>query len=133
MTHTDLIARLQAADGPSRELDAEIWLATTPGATRKKWGYTHLASGRWCEIDETRDATHRLILVPTYTDSLDAAVSLVPNDLYYLIGRGRSHPDEPLFAAQVLDGADVVGEAEHDANAPIALVIAALLARGATP
>lgn len=74
----DLIKRLEEATGPSRELDAEIWLAVEPGATRDQWSYTHEATGRVCHVDETRDAARRLVLVPSYTSSLDAALTLVP-------------------------------------------------------
>lgn len=71
-----LAERIEAASGPDRELDAAIWLAVTPGATRRKTKYLHEASGQECEIDETRDASHRLIIVPSYCASLDAAMSL---------------------------------------------------------
>lgn len=73
---SEIIERLEKASGPDRELDAEIWLATTPGATRRKRTYTHQATGTPCEIDETRDASHRLIIVPPYTSSIDAALTL---------------------------------------------------------
>jgi hypothetical protein len=75
---TSLIERIEAATGGDRELDAEIWLACTPGATRDKWSYIHKATGRECTVDETRNATGRLIIVPEYTTSIDAALTLVP-------------------------------------------------------
>ncbi len=74
-----LAARCEAATGPDRELDAAIWLASVIGATREQWDYTHEASGRLCHMDETRDASRRLIIVPAYTASLDAAMTLVGN------------------------------------------------------
>lgn len=80
-----LIQRVEQASGPSRELDAEIWLACTPGATRNRTGYLHKASGRWCDIDETRDASRRLVIVPAYTLDLNAAVSLYPEEVPTLI------------------------------------------------
>ncbi len=74
----ELIAELEKATGPSREIDAQIWLFATPGATRRT---SHVVSstGAWepYDIDETRDETGRLIIVPSYTRSLDAAVALV--------------------------------------------------------
>lgn len=72
-----LLERVEKAEGPDREIDAEIWLALVPGTTRKQWSYIHKASGKECFVDETRDATHALINVPSYTASIDAAVALV--------------------------------------------------------
>lgn len=72
----DLIARVEAGD-VSRELDAEIWLATTKGATRRKSTVTS-TKGLWPPyvIDETREASGLLVTVPSYTTSLDAAYAL---------------------------------------------------------
>lgn len=81
MTLTELSRRVSEADGPSRELDAEIWLALDPRNTRKQWSYVHGATGRTCEVDETRDATRRLIIVPAYTASLDAVAALIAEKL----------------------------------------------------
>lgn len=72
----DLIDRLEHAVEPDREIDAAIWLALVPGTTRKQWSYTHTASGRVCEVDETREASGRLVTVPAYTASLDAIMAL---------------------------------------------------------
>jgi hypothetical protein len=69
-----LIERVEGLKAGDREVDAQLWLFCTPGATRRKSSYLHKASGRQCEIDETRDATHRLVIVPEYTSDLDAAV-----------------------------------------------------------
>lgn len=72
----NLLSRLQGLSGPSREVDALIWLEFAPGATRKQWSYIHTATGRECHVDETRDVNGRLIIVPELTSSLDAAVAL---------------------------------------------------------
>lgn len=78
MTLEDLIDALGKATGPDRELDTKIWLLTTSGATRRT---QHIVSstGAWptYDIDETRDATGALIIVPAVTASIDAAVTLV--------------------------------------------------------
>ena len=74
-----LALRCEQATGPDRELDAAIWLLCVPGATRMQWSYVHIATERTCEIDETRDASGKLIIVPTYSASLDAALTLVPD------------------------------------------------------
>ena len=71
-----LALRCEQATGPDRELDAAIWLLCVPGATRMQWSYVHIATERTCKIDETRDASGKLIIVPTYSASLDAARSI---------------------------------------------------------
>lgn len=80
---SDLISRVEKASGPDRDLEAEIWLACTPGATRNKWSYVHKATGRECTVDETRDATDRLIIVPSFTASLDAVLTLLPDGFWW--------------------------------------------------
>lgn len=80
---SSLIERIEAATGGDRELDAEIWLACTSGATRDKWSYVHRATGRECTVDETRDATGRLVIVPSYSTSIDAALTLLPEGLEF--------------------------------------------------
>jgi hypothetical protein len=79
MTRTELIAALKAAEGPSRELDAEV--AFTAG-----W---RLAHGCWWTPDQVTKS-HKLkdglmamsgdptIEVPAFTASIDAALTLVP-------------------------------------------------------
>lgn len=80
---TSLIERIEAATEGSQELDKVIWLACTPGATRDKWSYIHRATGRECTVDETRDETGRLIIVPSYSTSIDAALTLLPEGLEF--------------------------------------------------
>lgn len=65
----DLIAKLEAATAPDRELDVSV----------------HLAAGRdvECEYTATRD-------VPRYTASLDAALTLVPEGYGGIVGIGKS-------------------------------------------
>jgi hypothetical protein len=70
---------------------------------------------------------------PPYLNSVDAALSLIPDPFNWIVGKGRTRPDEPPYGVQILltDGAadDVIAEAES-ASAPIAICIAALRARG---
>jgi len=75
---TTLIDRVRAATGADRELDAALWLAFEPGATRRQ-STVKSSKGLWpdYEIDETRDRTGRLVIVPDLTASLDAALALV--------------------------------------------------------
>jgi hypothetical protein len=63
---------------------------------------------------------------PDYFCSLDAAETLVPKGHYWFVGAGKTRPDEPLYGAQTLIGDAVVGEAETDVSAALALTIAAL-------
>jgi len=78
----DLLARAQAATGPDRELDAGMWEIFTPGCSRKET-IVKSSTGLWPDytIDETRDETNKLIITPSYTSSLDAAVTLIERAL----------------------------------------------------
>jgi hypothetical protein len=125
----DLIERLSAATGPDRELDAEIWLAVTPGATREKWSYVHEATGRTCHIDETRLPSRALITVPAYTASLDAAMALIPTNWTGCIDGIGSHGVIARFGPPTDEATEYSGEHKHPA---IALTIAALRARQTT-
>lgn len=78
MTLPDLLAALQAATGPRREIDIDMWLASVSGATRKTIEVNHPAGAY--TIDETRE-NHRLVAVAEYTRSVDAAFSLIERKL----------------------------------------------------
>jgi hypothetical protein len=102
-----LAQRCEQATGPDRELDAAIWLLCVPGATRMQWSYVHIATERTCEIDETRDATGRLIIVPAYSASLDAARQI---DTSALI----------VFASDIgADGLPMVKVANNTSTSPV--------------
>lgn len=74
----EVLGRVEGVEGPDRELDAALWLAMTPGATRRIIRVKHAHSDAEWDIHETRDATGgRLVSVPAYTASLDAALGLV--------------------------------------------------------
>jgi len=127
---TNLLAladRVEKAEAGSRELDAEIWLATSPGATRKSTTVKS-SKGLWpnYDIDETRDASGRLIIVPEFTASIDAAMSLVPEGHLWKVGYSRHVP----HVAEVVDYQSHRGTfvAECDSNRAIALCAAVLRA-----
>lgn len=131
---TTLIAKLEAATGPDRELDAEIWLETSPGATRNLIEVKS-GTGQWppYTIDETRDASGLLIVVPSFTASIDAAVALAERVLPgWSISIGKSvHYGYWLGrTSEVVNGDIISFEAEHSTPS-IALVIAILLAKKA--
>ena len=87
-----LIDRLSKLDGGDREVDAEIWLLTTRGATRKAFEVKS-STNQWAPytIDETRDETGRLITVPSYTSSVDAAIALAE----------REYPNERVWINRI--------------------------------
>lgn len=134
-----LLYRAQNADAADHELDAEIWLAFTPGVTRKKSSYTHKASGREVEVDETREAGGRLITVPTVTGSIDDAMGLVrqhyPN-IGIILESGYRGPysccslrrqDGSAFTTGTLMGQ----QSRPDYEMPLAIVAAFLMAKEA--
>jgi len=132
----DLIERLEKATGPDGELDAAIWLTVDRHtASRCYW---NAAPGLPKPIPEAlplglgRNAV--ISNSPRYTTSIDAALTLVPEGMWWLIGAGQMRPEEPLYGAQIRKpgfstGGQVVSDAEHNCMA-IALCIAALKARG---
>lgn len=96
-----LAERIEQAEGPGRDLDREIAIASG----RVPLGFEH--DERW----------------PTYTASLDAAMTLVPECEGWVID-GRSYPEAEICC---LNG-DIVGAAA--ATPALALCAAALRARG---
>jgi hypothetical protein len=123
-----LIARLQAATGPERTLDFQIrrWLKGDGFVAIITWWTAH-DNVRWMDGTDTNERG-----CPYFTRSLDAALTLVPDDCWYLIGCGRVRPEEPLYGAQImrpLADRPIIGEGEHPASQAIALCIAALRAR----
>lgn len=127
---SDLISRVEKASGPDRDLEAEIWLACTPGATRNKWSYVHKATGRECTVDETRDATDRLIIVPFYTSSLDAVLTLLPEGWWWSAGVCRRENHASVGSEIGTVEGELIFET-FGATAPLALLSAILRARQA--
>lgn len=129
----DLLAlaeRVEKLTGPDREVDKEIWLATSEGVTRNRWSYTHAATGRVCEVDETREESGGLIIVPAFTSSIDAAVMLAPAG-QILVRTGGAKPD---FTGHTQPYAHIDCEGPLDSEAwaatmPLAMCAAALKAR----
>ena len=85
MTHAELIAALEAATEPSRELDGEIAML----------GYAPFVVHRMRE-DIISNA-------PRYTSSIDAALTLVPDEAFYFHVEWDDEPvDEPLTVSIML-------------------------------
>lgn len=125
---SELLKALAARCGreePSSELNRAIWLAVTPGATFKTSHVKHTHSDAEWDIDEAREASGRLVGVPNYGESLDAAVSLVPDWLeWQVIGGGRE--SKGRFAATVRLEEDIWEHEGDGASAALALCAAAL-------
>ena len=122
---TSLIERIEVATEGSRELDGDIWLACTPGATRDKWSYIHKATGRECTVDETRDATDRLIIVPSFTTSIDAVLTLLPKGMEFEL---TNLYGVPAVGMGLNTGSPCYARRE-DGNITLALLAAILRAR----
>lgn len=132
MTLPDLIKRLEAAEGASEELDRDICVAA---GHQVKFGEFHK---RWLMCD-TADG-NGWIFVPSYTASIDAALTLVPEGMDWEILRLET--DGPKRAEcfvypkpYMLCGDGNYGESKderHYGQSPIsaiALTIACLKAR----
>ncbi len=132
-----LIAKLEAATGPSKELDRAIADAVMERDDRP------------CGEEEQEDGTWRTVYVPWYvlngyattfppefTRSLDAALMLVPADAFWRVGHDGEGPNPGDFRADVL--LPMPAERRSFASngvAPtpaLALCIAALEARAST-
>ncbi len=115
-----LIARVEAARGPDRELDAEITCAAYPELALK-----------WCDKTEAFHTPQgQRVRVLPYTGSLDAAATLVPSGWFVMLGyqkdarsAGASLTEYPAWQNR---GRDASGEA---ATPALALTAAALRAR----
>lgn len=127
-----VLSALQGAKGGSREIDAEVaralggtaWIAA-PG-TREMFGFD------WCV---RWPGEPPMLQLPTYTASVDAALALVAEKLpghTYLIGRGKTRPEEPLHGVFFSpdgsmkagpEGSDWPVEVEHE-SLPICILIA---------
>lgn len=118
-----LVERLCAATGPSRELDAEIFIAVTPGV--KEAGRIDRLGGLvgWWPKDAPY---HSAVEVPQYSSSLDAAMTLIGEADEYEIStiHGVAVVSLPLNS----DHCQTV--TRKDGNVILAFVECALRARG---
>ncbi len=123
MTIEELIARLEAATGPCRELDAQIAMAA---------GIAPAVAFRPCVSPDPGTfgiGAYDTWVAPLYTASVDAALMLVPEGWCPLIGQNVHHRHWSCLVQRVRGSGDI--DSRHN-NAPtpaIALCIAALKAR----
>lgn len=121
-TVSDLIAKLSAATGPSRELDAEIAVVVNGGEiVWKQTRYTMEQHPARRYASAQHIGGYGFDHVPEYTASLDAALTLVPDEYDWVIGKTNSG---------LTVYAKVGPNIEEFADTPaLALCIAALKAR----
>lgn len=116
----DLIARLEKAEGPSRELDALVWCA------KNRATFHHVSSSGWLTYDNASGIGCSVGMgdVPRYTASFDAAIHLVPRDCEWEVGSAKLLG---VYWARLISAAEqYIGK---NAKTPaLALVIAALRA-----
>ena len=107
-----LLARIESATGPDREIDAEIWerIGLTEGHER------HCRD--WCRRHKLPRARYLNAWSPAFTGSVDAALTLVPDGLWIEItdmqnGLVASHAT--IFGPSSVFGSspDVKGYGQH--------------------
>ena len=93
MTIPELIAALEAAEGPSAKLDGNIHLILFPEYLTFRRGAKEADAENYFFTTAivSRDWREHIIAAP-YTASIDAALTLVPNGLGWLIGTSDDHP-----------------------------------------
>lgn len=124
---SDLIKRIEEAEGPCRELDAEITKAANVSLSP-------------CFCTGACDPKHSCykgacVTVPAYTSSIDAAVTLVPEECFPSISQNvRSGIWRAWVAVSTFDKWNKVKYISKDAveakTPALAITIAALKARG---
>lgn len=113
-----LIHRLEEAEGPDRRIDADLW------DTLELVDERHCEM--WCKQDGRTDLTReRFVLTwaPRYTESLDAAVSLVPEGRTWMVSVGLERSGASLSVPY-----DIDAMSSACATPALALCIAALRA-----
>jgi hypothetical protein len=81
---TALIARVEAATGPDREVDADIAVALNVGGLADPV-WKRLPGGKFVD----RGCAINTVSADRYTASLDAAMALVPSGVDWLLDSGR--------------------------------------------
>ena len=129
-----LLANLEAATGPSRELDAAIAVAifrAAPGMDLRAE-----AAGEDCEAGTywlVGPSWRSLTTSQRYSESLDAAMTLVPEGWHWTLSHnGEGRPGEHWYAASMCDAERVTKLAVEEQLAltpALALVIASIRAR----
>lgn len=128
----DLIKRIEAAEGPSRELDAKIWeylgLAPEYDNLKNNYGCWHYrGEGRYHFADDSSWGRNKY--APEFTSSIDAAMTLVPKG--WIVKEYTTSKLIP-HTFEVSKGVGIGGFVGHsDHSMALALCAAALRARSA--
>jgi hypothetical protein len=140
----ELIARLEAATGPDRELDAEIAAVAKvnlpPGCDWAfkfpRWQADHSRHGRVNVIGNVNgngDYIAAHFIAPTYTASIDAALTLMPELWNYVIGSpGIEETELDKWCVNIAMHPDDRGDLTFAPTPALAICIAALKARSQT-
>jgi len=132
MTHDDLIAALEKATGPNRELDVAIWEAVDPAIVRRvRQDARALSPKGSSDADLARAERSRLAKMATaYTASLDAAMTLIPHVEPRTHWHLQAYP-HGCYSATVSDTYPVGTHygGQHMTSPALALCIAAMKAR----
>lgn len=133
---SELAKRVEELSGPDREVDAEICIAISRYASARA-AFLHdgdipssAHNSRVVVLRNTIANHFSTITPPPYTASIDAAMTLIPKNLFWSIAYGQMTEAEPLGACVIRTRGTlkVVAEAEA-ATVEIATVIAALKSR----
>lgn len=125
----ELAARVEAASGADRELDARIWAVVDPKEHDRQCSFRGMKHAGHVHTKAEKRA-HILwagkLFALAYTASIDAALSLVPEGLVFNIGNDAgcwAHvwKDDPSYDGHPIDG--------RGASLALALTTACLKAR----
>lgn len=144
----ELRERLVTATGPDRDVDRFIHrdvrglclhINQTLEGAQSDTGFTCDDCGADSWGNRGKDGQRLNDRVPAYTASLDAAVTLVPDGMWWMFAKGKARPTEPLYGVMFFkEGtAEEVGPgAEHDSSLTLALCLARVeyeIAKAGTP
>lgn len=124
-----IIDKLKSATSPSRHIDADIAVTVDAAYYAKSDSPGNHQNGHVMGLSD--GVPYRMTIAPNYTASIDAAVKLIPDGMFWTLCCGRTRPDEPLAGASIVKPDDLVnpvGEAEGD-HLALCICIAALEAR----
>jgi hypothetical protein len=123
MDKLELAERCEKATGPQRELDVAIAIECGPAAKRLESLMAGSPHNTVAEIAKEADRESPLVCIPSYTASLDAAVTLVPEwmiaSIEVYLDHGEALVRYPYYS----------GKESRAATPALALCAAALRAR----
>lgn len=133
---TSLISRLEAAEGPSRELDGMIFRAINPDVPDEDW--RDFQDDVWCMRDP-EDAI-AFIVPPKFTESMDAAMTLMPAGVNLLdLTLSYDTLEPPCYPAISIrwyppnkQGADWHGQVSSAPTIPLTMCLAAIELRASS-